>query len=80
MVTCLFISMMNVGSLVKFVWWSEYKAPSIGLNDKGHVSWHEIHPGDTGIIICMKDEDTMIVLFSGVDTLLRVHKSMLEVM
>jgi hypothetical protein len=71
---------MKIGLLVKFVWWSNYKAPSISTDDKGHVTWHEIHPGDTGIIFCTLTEDNVIVLFSGVDTLVKVHASMLEVM
>jgi hypothetical protein len=70
--------MLTVGSFVKFVWWSEYKAPSITLNELGRVSWHEVHPGDTGIVICSNDDEYVVVLFSGVDTLLKIHRSMLE--
>lgn len=69
---------MKVGSMVKFNWWSNYKAASIAVDQNGHVSWHEVHPGDTGIIFCI-NEDAVVVLFSSVDTLLKVHKSMLEV-
>jgi len=68
---------MKIGSLVKFNWWSDYKAASVSLDEDGHVSWHEIHPGDTGIVLCV-NEDVVVVLFSNVDTLLKVHESMLE--
>ena len=69
--------MVAVGTLVKFVWWTDYKAPSAGTDDKGHSSWHEIHPGDKGVVLCVKD-DYVVVLFSGVDTLLRLPHAMVE--
>ena len=69
---------MKVGSLVKFNWWSSYKAASATVDQYGHITWHELHPGDTVIVLCSNDE-TLIVLFSSVDTLLKVHESMLEV-
>jgi len=44
--------MLSVGSQVKFVWWSEYRAPSAKEDEFGHVTWHTVNPGDTGIILC----------------------------
>lgn len=60
-----------------FVWWSSYKAPSAQPDEMGHLTWHELHPGDTGIVI-KTEEDQTIVLFSHIDTLIKVHESMLE--
>ena len=70
--------MFEVGSLVKFVWWSSYRSPSLSENDHGHVTWHELSPGDTGIVMSYLNESNVIVLFSKVRTLLRIHRSMLE--
>ena len=69
--------MVSVGSFVKFTWWSSYKAPSVS-NDDGKTSWHEINPGDIGVVLCIKDEEHIVVLFSHVDSLLTVHKSMVS--
>ena len=69
--------MFSVGEFVKFVWWSNYRAPSAEADDSGHVTWHEIHPGDTGVVLC-NHEDNVVVLFSNVDRLLRIHYTMLE--
>ena len=68
---------MNVGSLVKFTWWSSYKAPSVSVDETGHVTWHELTPGDTGIILELLNEETVVVLFSKIDTLIRIHRSMI---
>ena len=62
---------------MKFCWWSEYRAPSLGTNDIGHTTWHELKPGDKGVVVGHIDEDTVIVLFSSVDSLLRVNRMML---
>jgi hypothetical protein len=71
--------MIRVGSFVKFNWWSNYRAPSMSLNDDGRSTWHELQPGTTGVVLCTYDDDEhVVVLFSTVDTLLKVHKSMLE--
>jgi hypothetical protein len=69
---------LEVGSLVKFVWWSSYRAPSLTTDDHGHVTWHELNPGDTGIVISYLNEDNVVVLFSKVSRLLRIHRSMLD--
>lgn len=69
--------MLSVGSLVRFTWWSSYKAPSVSTDNEGRVSWHELNPGDTGVVLSFHNEETAIVLFSTVDTLLKVHQSML---
>lgn len=69
--------MFSVGSLVKFSWWSSYKAPSVSSED-GRTTWHEIHPGDTGVVLCVLPDGGYLVLFSHDDALLKVHSSMLE--
>lgn len=69
--------MLTVGSLVRFTWWSNYKAPSVSTDSAGRVSWHELKPGDTGVVLSFHNEETAIVLFSTVDTLLRVNQAML---
>jgi hypothetical protein len=71
--------MFLVGSLVKFVWWSNYRAPSVFKDAAGRTTWHEVHPGDTGVILgVMDDDETYIVLFSNVDAVLKIHKTMLS--
>ena len=71
--------MLVVGSLVEFNWWSDYMALAVIPDHNGHSSWHTIHPGDTGIVleVCECD-DTVTVLFSGVNKHLRIHVSMLR--
>lgn len=78
-VSSIVIRMFHVGSFVKFTWWSDYKAPSMCQDDTGHVTWHVLKPGDTGVVMCHLDEDNVVVLFSNVDTLLKIHASMLVV-
>ena len=46
--------MFSVGTLVRFNWWSSYRAASATADDTGHVTWHEIHPGDKGVVLCME--------------------------
>lgn len=62
---------------MKFSWWSSYKAPSVSDED-GRTTWHEVHPGDTGVVLCVLNDDCYLVLFSHDDALLKVHSSMLE--
>ena len=69
---------MVVGTLVRFSWWSSYKAPSITPDINDHISWHELSPGDRGIVVSHMGEDFVIVLFAKIDTFLKVHVSMLE--
>lgn len=69
---------MPIGSLIKFIWWSSYKAPSVTLDDKGHSTWHELFPGDRGIVVGHINDQTSIVLFSSVDSLLKINNAMLE--
>lgn len=69
--------MFTSGELVKFSWWSTYKAPSFQPDYTGHATWHELKPGDTGVVICVELED-VVVLFSHIDLLVRVHESMLQ--
>lgn len=70
--------MITVGTFVKFSWWSVYKAPSASKNDDGKTTWHDIKPGDTGIVLSLISSDYVVVLFSNVDTLLKIHLSMLQ--
>lgn len=74
--------MILIGSFVKFTWWSNYIAPSAFENDTGHHTWHEIHPGMTGVILSACDQSTpgefYVVLFSGIDVPLKLHRSMLN--
>lgn len=49
----------------------------MSTDNEGRVSWHELNPGDTGVVLSFHNEETAIVLFSTVDTLLKVHQSML---
>lgn len=71
--------MIPVGSFVKFVWWSDYRAPSAEVNEKGRTTWHTLRPGDTGIVLCSYEDGTVIVIFSSVDSLLRLPSNMLDV-
>lgn len=71
--------MLTVGSFVKFSWWSSYRAPSISSEDLEGVTWHELHPGDAGIVVHIQAQK-VVVLFSRIDTLLKVHESMLEIL
>lgn len=70
---------IGVGSLVRFSWWSDYKAPSEYLDANGHVTWHEVKNGSMGIVIYEYPEgDFFSVLFSKVNVSLKMHRSMLE--
>lgn len=69
--------MFVVGTLVKFVWWSNYRAPSVVEDHTGHVTWHEVKPGDAGIVLCEAETDFVVVLFSNIDSILKIHHSML---
>lgn len=71
--------MLTTGTLVKFSWWSNYKAPSYDSDDGGHSMWYELIPGDTGIIVSSVDDDSVVVFFTRVSALLRVHRSMLVI-
>lgn len=69
------------GSFVMFTHWSPYKAPSDSLVDEDElVVWQEVLPGDVGIVVKDerdKDNDQVVVLFSRMNTLLKIHVSML---
>lgn len=69
---------MVVGTLVRFHWWTDYKAPSITPDVNGHITWHELHPGDTGIIVSEIGHDQVVVLFAKIDIFLQVNISMLK--
>jgi hypothetical protein len=72
----------TIGSMVRFSWWSSYKAPSDVLNASGHSIWYEIFPGDIGIVITddrTATEDQLVVLFARTNLLLKIHASMLIV-
>jgi len=73
----------KAGQLVKFSWWSSYKAPSMFEDNAGHSTWYEIFPGDSGIVIQDQqsnqlDLDFIIVLFSRINKILKIHSSMLS--
>ena len=63
---------------MKFSWWSDYRAPSAQSDGSGHFTWHEISPGTTGIVLCTYDDGMCVVLFNGVDNLLKVPTTMLQ--
>lgn len=69
--------MLSIGTLVVFTWWSSYRAPSAVVNELGHATWHEIKPGDKGVVVGHENDENLIVLFSSVDSLLRVNRVML---
>jgi hypothetical protein len=71
----------KAGDMVKFSWWTSYKAPSLEFDLSGHSIWYEIFPNDTGIVIVDKGDDNsdfVIVLFSRMNKILKIHSSMLE--
>lgn len=70
--------MIAVGSLVKLSWWSVYRAPSANKNNEGKTTWHDVKPGDTGIVLSVFNGLHAIVLFSSVDALLKIHLSMIQ--
>jgi hypothetical protein len=51
----------------------------VSLDDKGHATWHELFPGDKGIVVGHVNDQTSIILFSSVDALLKLNNVMLEV-
>lgn len=68
---------MHTGEIVKFSWWTGYKAPTV-VDPGEHPSWHTVEPGETGIIVKNNGDGTANVLFSKTYCLLRVHETMLE--
>lgn len=74
----------KAGQLVKFSWWSSYKAPSAIKDSVGHSEWYEIFPEDSGIVIQSQqnnqlDLDFIVVLFSRINKILKIHSSMLSI-
>ena len=71
--------MFTVGSFVEFNWWSCYRAPSVYPDSNFNTTWHEVKPGDTGVVIGHIDEVKHSVLFISVPGIpLTVHVSMLK--
>lgn len=71
----------STGDMTKFNWWTSYKAPSLEFDFSGYSVWYEIFPGDTGIVIVDEtdeESDFVIVLFSRINKILKIHSSMLE--
>ena len=73
----------KAGQLVKFSWWSSYKEPSTIKNNDGHSVCYEIFPEDSGIVIqdqqnSQLDSDFIVVLFSRMNKILKIHSSMLS--
>jgi len=73
------------GDLVRFNFWSSYLAPTAGPDENGLINWYELFPGDRGIVIyvCEKDsnvecDDTVTVVFSRVEKILKVHINQLK--
>jgi len=71
---------LNAGDLVKFVWWSSYKAPSEGIDESGKQLWVEMFDGDRGIIIRFDRDGHPVVLFNRHEPLVTVYPDMLEVL
>jgi len=77
------------GALVRFIWWSSYKAPEwipgSQFTQVPRQTWHEIFPGEIGMVIedeqdPLKSSDYVVVLFPRLKVRLRIHSSMLEVL
>lgn len=70
-----------VGDMVKFKWWSPYKAPSTYTDAAGHLIWREIFPNELGIVIQPDDgtnTGTLVIFFSRINMMLKINESMLE--
>lgn len=70
-----------VGDMVKFKWWSPYKAPSTCTDNNGHLIWKEIFPDELGIIIQLDDgtnTGTLVVFFARINMMLKINENMLE--
>ena len=70
---------MKAGDMVEFVWWSMYLAPGLISDDMGRTVWHELSPGDRGIVVRAAEEDYIVALFTTMDALVKVHFSMLQI-
>jgi hypothetical protein len=71
----------EVGDMVSFKWWSPYKAPCVCTDVNGHIIWKEVLPGDIGVVIHPDDQtgtNTVVVFFSRINMMLRIHLLMLE--
>lgn len=72
------------GDFVKFNFWSSYLAPTSGPDENGHINWHELFPGDQGLVIYVSEnlgtsgDDTVTVMFSRVGKVLKVHVDQLR--
>lgn len=78
-------SSLKPGSLVKFSWWSNYRAPSAVPNEHGGRDWFEIEQDDHGVVVAADtetsssyDEDSVTVLFTRINKIVHIHASMLE--
>jgi len=70
-----------VGDMVKFKWWSPYKAPSTCTDSTGHLIWKEIFPAELGIVIQLDDgtnTNTLVIFFSRINMMLKINENMLE--
>jgi len=79
-------SPVRPGDLVRFNFWTSYLAPGASEDTLGHVTWHELFPGDSGLVVHVESQvsasngqdDTVIVMFSRTNHLLRVRLNQLE--
>lgn len=63
-----------------FDWMTTYMAPSFDFDSIGRVVWYEIMPSDIGIVLLDDtdaESDFVIVLFSRINKILKIHFSML---
>ena len=70
-----------IGDMVKFKWWSPYKAQSTCVDMNGHVIWNEIFPEELGVIIHTDDgtgTGTCVVFFARLNMLMKINQGMLE--
>lgn len=66
------------GTLVKFKWWSSYKAETLALDADGNFIWEEVTPGDAGLVVSVDDQQTALVFMSNGKFFAKIHLSMLE--
>lgn len=65
------------GTLVKFNWWSSYRAETLALDHDGNFIWEEIKPEETGLVINIDDYETALVFMSKGKIFAKIHLSML---
>ena len=69
------------GDLVQFDFWSKYLALSTYPDEAGVYTWHEICPGDYGLVVVVSShvsasktsDDTIVIMFSSINKLVSIH-------